>query len=70
MWELLDDTGKEGARAVMKTVDLPARLKDTKGSKVVVTERAAVMGLGENGYMAYRLGAYCPVFLFRTTPLA
>ncbi len=68
MWELLDVTGKEEVRAAMKAAALAARVKGgkegMKQSRKTVTERAADMGLGENGYMVYVLGAACLFSLF------
>ena len=64
MWELLDGAGKEEARAAMKAAALATRAKGAGHSKAVATERAADMGLGENGYQIYRLGAACFLFLF------
>ncbi len=46
-------------REAAKAARLKGAVKGAKQSKAVVTERAADMGLGENGYMAYRLGAAC-----------
>ena len=66
MWGLLDGAGKEEARAAMKAAALAARVKGAKQSKAVATERAADMGLGENGYQIYRLGAVCFFFLFES----
>jgi hypothetical protein len=43
----------------------PSKTARAKGAKCCA-ERAAVMGLGENGYMAYRLGAACFFFLFES----
>ncbi len=56
MWDLLDVSGKGEAPAAMEAAALAARVKGAKQSQTVVKERAAVMDLGENGYMAYRLG--------------
>jgi hypothetical protein len=67
MWELLDVAGKEEARAAMKAAALATCVKGAKQSKAVVTERAADMGLGENGWQAYRLGAACFFSLFEST---
>ena len=57
---------KQVWRRVIREVALAARVKGAGQSKAVVTERAADMGLGENGYMAYRLGAACFFFLFES----
>ena len=53
---MLDVSGKGEAPAAMEAAALAARVKGAKQSQTVVKERAAVMDLGENGYMAYRLG--------------
>ena len=55
--------------AAMKTATLVTRVKGSKQSKTVVTQRVTVMGLGGNGYMTYYIGAYCPFSLFRAIPL-
>ena len=49
----------------MTAVVLAVRVKDAKQSRVVVTERVTVMGLGANGYMSYRLGVSYFFSLFR-----
>ncbi len=41
---------------MIRQLVLTIHVKVTKESQTVVKERATVMGLGENGYMAYRLG--------------
>jgi hypothetical protein len=64
MWELLDVAGKEEARAAMKAVVVATAKEGVKQSKKTVTERAADMGLGENGYQIYRQGAVCLFSLF------
>ncbi len=56
MWDLLDVSGKGEARAAMEEADLATRVKGNKHNKVLVKERTTTMGLGENGYMTYRLG--------------
>jgi hypothetical protein len=65
MWDLLDVTDKEETCTTMKTTDLVVCVKDAKQIRVVVTERATVMGLGANGYMSYRLGVSYFFSLFR-----
>jgi hypothetical protein len=50
----------------MKVTVLTVHVKATKQIRVVVTERATVMGLGTNGYMSYRLGVSYFFSLFRT----
>jgi len=60
VWELLPEESKDEARAAMHPAALEARVKGAKESKVVVTDRATKMRLGDDGVMTYRLGA--PVF--------
>jgi hypothetical protein len=60
VWELLPEASKEEARKTMHVAALEANVKGVKESKVVVTDRATEMRLGDDGLMAYRLGA--PVF--------
>ena len=60
VWELLPEESKDEARAAMHAAALAARVKGAKESKAVVTDRATKMRLGDDGLMAYRLGA--PVF--------
>ena len=43
-------------------------VKGAKQNKIVVTERVTVMGLGDNGYMTYHLGPYCPFSRLRVIP--
>ena len=60
VWELLPEESKDEARTAMHAAALDARVKGAKESKVVVTDRATKMRLGDNGLQAYHLGA--PVF--------
>jgi hypothetical protein len=60
VWELLPEESKDEARTAMHAAALAARVEGAKESKAVVTERATEMLLGDDGLMAYRLGA--PVF--------
>jgi hypothetical protein len=64
MWELLDVAGKEEARTAMKATRVKGAKEGMKQSKKTVTERAADMGLGENGYQIYIIGASCLFSLF------
>jgi hypothetical protein len=51
MWDLLDVTDKEEACATMKETVLVVCVKGDKQIRVVVTERATVMGLGSRSHV-------------------
>ena len=64
VWELLPEASKEEARTAMHAAALETRVKGAKESKVVVTDRATEMRLGDDGLMTYRLGAHVFPYTF------